>query len=121
MFVVFALFAFAFGIAILGVIFRYGTRVQALSWSVVTIFQPLSAAFFPLSVMPHALQILAYCFPPTYAFEAARYALVYHTTNWPLFINGLLLDVLYCVVAVVLFKHLFDKSRDTGQFARNEV
>lgn len=120
-FVVFAMFAFAVGISILGVIFRYGTRISALSWSVITIFQPLSAAFFPLSVMPHALQTLAYFFPPTYAFEAARYALVYHTVNWSLFINGLMLDALYCAFAIILFKYLFDASRNSGQFARNEV
>jgi ABC-2 type transport system permease protein len=45
-FINFALFAFAFGIMILGFIFRYGTRLSALSWGVIPVFQPLCAAFF---------------------------------------------------------------------------
>ncbi len=51
-----SIFAWSTGFAIVGVIMCYGTRVQALAWGAVFLFQPLTAAFFPgpcLSVSGH--------------------------------------------------------------------
>src|SRR5262249_38682543 len=58
-------FAYSIGLFILGIIFRLGTRIQALAWGLILIFQPLTAAYYPLSVMPPALQVLARGLPPT--------------------------------------------------------
>ena len=116
-----SLFAYALGIALLGIIFRYGTRVQAAAWATVSFFQPLSAAFYPLEIMPTALQLLAKLFPATHAFEAARFALA---NNGALAWNSLGIafveNVLYGILATLLFAYLYNASRDSGQFARNE-
>ena len=119
-FINFTIFAFAFGIAILGLIFRYSTRLQAFAWGLVPIIQPLAAAFYPLSVLPAPMQYLAYLFPPTFTFEAARYSLTYHTVNWQLFGISFGENIIYCILCIFFFRMMFRKSRDTGQFARNE-
>src|SRR3989344_5624769 len=97
MFTVFALFGFAMAVATMGLIFRFGTRLAALSWSIPWLFQPLSAAFFPLADLPTILQLIAYLFPPTYAFEAVREGLVAGTVHWQLFAIGGALGIVYCV------------------------
>ncbi len=119
-FLVFSIFAFAVAIVVLGLIFRYGTRIQALSWSLITIVQPFSAAFFPIADMPRALQLVAYFFPSTYGFEGARYGLLYGDVAWGVFGVGLILASLYCILSMFVFQYLYTRSRDTGQFARNE-
>src|SRR5205085_12684515 len=81
-FVTLLCFAYSIGLLVLGIIFRLGTRIQALAWGFLLIFQPLTAAFFPLSVMPPVLQSVALQFPPTYAFEAARTGLTDTTVHW---------------------------------------
>lgn len=116
-----ALFAFSLGVAIIGLIFRFGTRIQALAWGIVIIFQPLSAAFYPLTVLPPVLQYVSYFFPATFAFEAARYALVEGKTNWELFGIAFAENAVYLVLGVLFFQYMYKKSRDTGQFARNEA
>jgi len=121
MFTVFALFGFAMAVAILGLIFRFGTRLAALSWSIPWFFQPLSAAFFPIADLPHALQFIAYFFPPTYAFEAIRSGLTVHSIEWELYGIGIGLAIVYCAAGILVFRELFAKSKDTGQFARNEA
>ncbi|MBI4094083.1 ABC transporter permease [Candidatus Kaiserbacteria bacterium] len=118
--IVFAIFAFSIALAVLGLIFRYGTRIAALSWSVIIVFQPLSAAFFPLSIMPRALQTISLFFPPTYAFEAARFGLLGGGVEWRMMGIGFLIDLVYLCLSVILFSYLFEVSRDNGQFARNE-
>lgn len=114
------LFAISTGIVILGLIFRYGTRIQALAWSITFLFQPLTAAFFPVSVLPFPLQKVAYFFPPTYVFEAARAAITNPTVQWDLTAIALLQNIIYLPLAMWIFEKMFNGSKKSGQFARNE-
>lgn len=116
------LFSYALGISILGLIFRYGVRIQAAAWSVVGLFQPLCAALYPLDVLPTALQYLALAFPATHAFEGARYALLNNgQINWNLFAISFGENIVYCILCTLFFLTLYNHSRNSGQFARNEV
>ncbi len=114
------IFAWTTGILILGFIFRFGTRIQSLAWGIIFLFQPLTAAAFPLSVLPKPLQTFALIFPPTYIFEASRQSLNNGSTNWGYVNTAFILNVFYFIIAIVVFYFLFKKSKDTGQFARNE-
>lgn len=116
-----ALFAVWIGIILLGYIFRYGTRMAAISWGLIFLFQPLTAAFFPLSVLPHWLQAIAKLFPATYVFEDARKALSGVGILWRSSFLILLANLLYLFIAIAIFKYLFGKSKETGQFARNDL
>jgi ABC-2 type transport system permease protein len=113
-------FAYSIGLFILGIIFRLGTRIQALAWGLVLIFQPLTAAYYPLSVMPPVLQSVARALPPTYAFEAARAGLSTPEIHWDWFAISAVENVLYFVLSVWFFQYMYRRSRETGQFARNE-
>lgn len=120
-FVNFVLFAYALGIVLLGLIFRFGTRIQAAAWATVSFFQPLSAAFYPVAVLPIVLQYFAYLFPATYVFEAARHAISNGgEVAWSLFAIATGLNILYGLVCTRIFFYFFAKSLDTGQFSRNE-
>ena len=114
------LFAVSTGIVILGLIFRYGTRIQALAWSITFLFQPLTAAFFPVSVLPEPLQKVAYFFPPTYVFEAARAAINNPTVQLDLTAIAFAQNIIYLPLAIWVFGKMFNGSKNTGQFARNE-
>jgi len=118
----FVMFALAIGIAVLGLIFRFGTRIQALAWGLIAIFQPLSAAFYPVAVLPAPLRAVAYLFPPTFTFEAARFGMLnQHAIDWPLFGISFAENAVWLALCIAAFNRLYRKSRDTGQFARNEV
>jgi len=115
------LFACWLGIMLLGLVFRFGLRIQALTWYTVFLFQPLTAAFFPASVLPGFLQALAYAFSPTYVFEAARQALDRGEINWRYACIAFALNLMYLVASVLIFMYLFRRSKETGQFARNDL
>ena len=119
-FVNLTIFSWSIGIAILGIIFRFGTRIQALAWGLVYIFQPLTAAFFPVEILPPFLQTIAYTLPPTYVFEAARQNLTNPEINWNFFIVAFIINIFYLVVAIWFFNLMFKQSKDAGQFARLE-
>lgn len=114
------LFAWTIGLLLLGLIFLYGTRIQALAWGMIFLFQPLVATFFPVSILPKFIQPISYALPPTYVFEAARTAIENPNVNWNYFGISLIENVIYLLLGLLLFKYMYQKSRETGQFARNE-
>lgn len=114
------LFSWSIGLLVLGLIFRYGTRIQAFAWSLIFLFQPLTANVFPLEVLPNPIQKIAYLLPPTYVFEAARNALTDPSVNWNMTFIALLQNIVYFLVASFAFQYMFRKSRESGQFAKNE-
>lgn len=114
------IFAFSIGLAILGLIFSFGTRIQAFAWGLLPMFQPLTAALYPVSVLPSPLKEISYIFPPTYIFEAARESLASRTTNWNLIATAFGINIIYLIFGILFFRLMFKKSRESGQFARNE-
>jgi ABC-2 type transport system permease protein len=114
-------FAYSVGLLILGIILRLGTRIQALAWGLVLIFQPLTAAYYPLAVMPPPLQVVARAFPPTYVFESARAALAAPAdVDWTSHTIAAAENIVYFAVATAFFATMYRRSRQSGQFARNE-
>ncbi len=113
-------FAYSIGLIILGIILRMGTRIQALAWGLVLIFQPLTAAYYPLDVMPPPLQAVARVLPPTYVFEAARASLSTPGVHWEYMAIAAGQNVLYFALAIWFFAYMYRRSRQIGQFARNE-
>lgn len=114
------IFAIALGIILLGLIFRYGTKIQALSWGFISILQPLCAALYPLSIVPEPFRSLALALPATYIFEGVRTL----PGNANAFLNHMLiaflLNIVLLIISIYIFKTLFSHSKISGQFARNE-
>ncbi len=77
-------FSWSFGILVVALIFRYGTKIQAFAWGAIFLIQPLTASLFPISVLPPFLRPITYIFPPTFIFEAARMGLYHGGINWKL-------------------------------------
>lgn len=114
------IFSWAIGLFLLGLIFRFGTRIQAFAWSLIFLFQPLCATLFPLRILPQQIQYISYMLPPTYVFEAARQALITKEINWQFAGISFCLNIIYFILSIVFFNYMFNKSKETGQFARNE-
>jgi ABC-2 type transport system permease protein len=114
------LFSFSFGIIILALIFRYGTKIQAFAWGLLPILQPLAAALYPVSVLPKAIQYISKLVPLTYVFESARMSLKTHSMNAEYVVIAFVLNSIYFIASLVFFHILFKQAKDSGQFARND-
>lgn len=115
------LFSWSVGLVLLGMVFRYGTRVQALGWAFIFIFQPLGAVFYPVDILPPAIQGITRLLPITYVFEGGRAALLGLDTVWHSMSIAFALNSIYFVAALIIFRRLLHRAQDTGQFARNEM
>ncbi len=112
------------GLVLIGFIFAYGTRIQALTWGFVSIIQPLAAVFYPLSTLPEPFQSVARILPLTYMFEALRQTIhdgMILPPSQHLLITGSIITFIYFLLSLVFFKYLIDNSRTSGQFAKNDL
>lgn len=115
-----SLFAFALGVIILGLIFRFGVRIQAFAWGLLPVFQPLVAAFYPVSILPQPLQVISYLLPPTYVFEAMRASVGSSVIQWQSIGISFASSIVYLLFAIWFFNKMFNQSKEVGQFARLE-
>jgi ABC-2 type transport system permease protein len=115
------IFAIALGLVLIGLVFKYGTRIQALSWGVIYIFQPLCAVYFPVSVLPAFLQPFSYLLPVTYFFEWLRavHAGVDYGSGKIVF--GFILNVILLLLSSYVFSRQLASAKQSGQLVRNDL
>lgn len=106
------------GLMTTAVIVRFGPPAEALAWAVPFLIQPISAVFYPISILPVWLQPLAKVIPSSYVFEGMR-QIVEHKTFDP---NGLWvsfgLNIVYMGLAALLFRYYFEEARERGLLAK---
>lgn len=115
------IFATAVGLILIGLVFQFGTRVQALTWGTIFMIQPFCAVYFPVSVLPAFLQPIAYIFPATYFFEWLRalHEKMAFSTGRLMF--AFVFNLMYFAVACWIFSRQLAAAKRTGQLVRNDL
>ena len=109
------LFGWALGIFTSSLVVRWGHAAEALIWGVPFLIQPLSAIFYPVSILPVWLQIISKTLPSTYVFEGMRTTI--QTGQMPLadFLIALGLNAVYFILAGIFFKWMYSEARISGR------
>ena len=112
------LFGWALGIFTSSLVIRWGHAAEALIWGVPFLIQPISAIFYPLSILPVWMQCISKTLPSTYVFEGMR--AVIHTGQMPYdyFFKALLLNLVYFILAGLFFNWMYRQARISGRLGR---
>jgi ABC-2 type transport system permease protein len=102
------------GLISIAIILRYGHGAEPFAWALPFLLQPFSAVFYPVSVLPEAMQAVAWFLPSTYVFEGMREVIHSGTVLWQDLGWAAGLNVLYLAAAVWLLRHTLDVARDRG-------
>lgn len=102
------------GIFTCGLFLLWGQKITFLIWAIPYLILPLSAPFYPVSVLPVWAQYIAYCLPPTYIFEELRNVAVGQTMALAPFLISFILSCGYVVLAIFFFNYMFKKSKEVG-------
>jgi ABC-2 type transport system permease protein len=103
----------AVALGVVSLILRHGLGAEALAWALLFGLAPLSAVFYPVSVLPSWLQPVALALPSTHVFEGMRAALEGHT-RWDHLAWAAGLDAVWLGVGVLLFAGQFRTARTRG-------
>jgi ABC-2 type transport system permease protein len=105
----------AIGIAVSGLILRYGLGAESFAWVAVFAIAPVSAVYYPVHVLPGWLQVVAYALPPAHVFEGMRALLFDHVFRLDYFAAAVALNALYLAAAGIVFLLAFAQARKLGK------
>jgi ABC-2 type transport system permease protein len=75
---------------------------------------PLACVYYPVTVLPHWLQYVAWALPPTYVFEGMRALLIDHVFRADLMAEALLINVVLFIASFAIFLALLRSARRHG-------
>ncbi len=113
------LMGWALGLVATALIVRWGPQAEVLAWAVPFLVQPVSAVFYPISVLPQPLQVVASMVPAAHVFEGMRALMTGNEAIvWGHLGSAFLLNLLYLAGAGLLFRYLFEQAREKGLLAK---
>ncbi len=108
------LFGTTLGLLVTSGLLRFGPAFENVVWSSLFILAPLGCVYYPLSILPEWLQILAKGLPLVYLFEEARSILVNNVVNYNNIMAALALNLFYFAGAIFIFYLAFYGARKKG-------
>ncbi len=93
---------------------RYGPAFENIAWSSLFLLAPLGCIYYPISILPEFLQIIAKSLPLVYIFEEVRSILTNNTVNYSNLITALILNAVYLFIGIALFYYSFSQARKKG-------
>ncbi|WP_413207279.1 ABC transporter permease [Rhodospirillum sp. A1_3_36] len=102
------------GLCVSSLVLRVGLGAESMAWVMIFAFMPLSGVYYPIGVLPEALQWVAYALPPAHVFEGMREVMIHGTFNQGHFLAAVGLNGLYLVLSMGVFLQVFRIARDRG-------
>jgi ABC-2 type transport system permease protein len=112
------LFGVAMALAVLGLVLRFGHGANMLAWGLGGLIMPLSAVYYPLTVLPGWVRNIAQGLPLARVFEAMRTVLAGRPAPWSELGIALILDVAYIAAAGWFAYRMFLTLRRRGYITR---
>lgn len=106
------------GLLIRAALLRFGIGAEVLAWSVAFLLQPVSAVFYPVDVLPTALEKVAFFIPASHVFEALRAFFATGDVLAGSLVWAAALDVLYLVLSAGVAMLAFGAVRRKGLLSR---
>jgi ABC-2 type transport system permease protein len=108
------IFSWAIGLFVTSLILRYGLGAENLAWVVVFALAPVSAVYYPVSILPAWLQAVGWALPSTYVFEGMRGVMFRGAFDGDLLAGALALNAAYIVLGMAAYLLAFRRARERG-------
>jgi ABC-2 type transport system permease protein len=106
--------SWSLGIFVSGLVLRNGLGAESIVWTLMFGLMPLACVYYPVSVLPHWLQMVAWALPPTYVFEGMRALLFDHVFRTDLMLTALAINIVLFIVSFAIFLGLLNSARRAG-------
>ncbi len=108
------LFGTTLGLLVTSGLLRFGPAFENTAWSSLFLLAPLGCVYYPISILPDWLQILANCLPLVYIFEETRSILINNVVNYKNIFTALSLNLFYFIGSILIFYSSFHGARKKG-------
>jgi ABC-2 type transport system permease protein len=107
------------GIFVSGLVVRNGLGAESIVWTLMFALMPLACIYYPVTVLPHWLQHVAWALPPTYVFEGMRALLIDHVFRTDLMISALAINAVLFIASFAIFLALLRSARRHGSLLQS--
>ena len=97
------LFGITLGLLVTSGLLRYGPSFENIAWASLFFLAPLGCIYYPIEILPFALQIIAKGLPLVHIFEEMRNILMTETVNYLNIFKSIIISVIYFCLGVVVF------------------
>lgn len=102
------------GLMITAMLMRAGLGAEGLCWATTFLLAPVSAIYYPVSVLPVWLQKIAWSLPTSYVFEGMREIMHSGVVRVDYILTASGLNIIYIFIGTALLNSSFQHSRKTG-------
>jgi len=106
------------GIVTTALILRFGQQAEVLAWGIAFLFQPVSAVFYPVSVLPDWLKVIASFIPSSYVFEGMRAVILSQKFDVQSLSMAFVLNAVYLLFSFIFFFRIFRTVRERGLLSK---
>jgi ABC-2 type transport system permease protein len=107
-------FGITLGLIVVSGLLKYGPAFENVAWSSLFLLAPLGCIYYPISILPDWLQILAKGLPLVYIFEEVRSILINNVVNYSNILSALTLNLVYFLTSIIIFYSAFNEARKRG-------
>src|SRR4029079_6226463 len=111
--------SWSLGIFVSGLVLRNGLGAESIVWTLMFVILPLACVYYPVTVLPHWLQYVAWALPPTYVFEGMRALLIDHVFRADLMMWALAINAVLFMVSFAGFLALLRSARRHGSLIQS--
>src|SRR5258705_12378694 len=111
--------SWSLGIFVSGLVLRNGLGAESIVWTLMFGVMPLACVYYPVTVLPHWLQYIAWVLPPTYVFEGMRALLIDHVFRAALMIQALRIKPGLFISPFAIFLSFLRRARRHGSLIQS--
>jgi ABC-2 type transport system permease protein len=104
----------ALGLIVIALILRHGMGAETIAWLAIFILAPVSAVYYPVTILPWWLQDVAAALPSAHVFEGMRALMFEHVFRLDHFLAAVALNAVYIAFGAAMFLLSFRSARRRG-------
>ena len=97
------LFGVTLGLLVTSGLLRYGPSFENIAWASLFFLAPLGCIYYPIDILPVALQFLAKALPLVHIFEEMRSILMNNTVDYFNIFKSISISLVYFIFGVIIF------------------
>ena len=104
----------AVGLAVSGIILRFGLSAEPIAWGFTFMLVPFSGVYYPTTVLPEFMQPISAGLPTTYVFDGMRAIMLDGVFKPELLAWAFGLNLFYLAIGIVIYLAFFRSAKVRG-------
>ncbi len=108
------IFGVTLGLLVTSGLLRFGPSFENIAWASLFFLAPLGCIYYPITILPETLQIIAKALPLVHIFEEMRNILLTNSVNMYEIVKSVCISLIYFAIGVIVFYMSYFGAKKNG-------